>query len=123
MQKVKFYVFLLTIHYGRIPVLSTIPYMIKDEFFKIVTKNKTMIIHEAQKLDGFMRLLMKPRNTRAKWTKEEKRQLKLHLKHLSYYVPALVIFVLPFGSLLIPLLAEILDRRRTHRLREQKGLS
>ena len=97
--------------------------MIKDEFFKIVTKNKTMIIHEAQKLDGFMRLLMKPRNTRTKWTKEEKRQLKLHLKHLSYYVPALVIFVLPFGSLLIPLLAEILDRRRTHRLKEHKGLS
>ena len=123
MHKGRFYVFLFTICYGKIPVLSPIPYMIKDEFFKIVTKNKTMIINEAQKLDGFMRLLMKPKNTRTKWTKEEKRQLKLHLKHLSYYVPALVIFVLPFGSLLIPLLAEILDRRRTHRLREHKGLS
>ena len=81
-----------------------------------------MILDEAQKLTGFMHLLMKPRNTGLAWTGEEKRLLKLHLKHLSYYVPIMVVFVLPFGSLLIPVLAEILDRRGTRRRPHGKGL-
>jgi hypothetical protein len=81
----------------------------------MAANHKALLLREAEKITGFMRLLMKPRNTQAKWTKEERRLLKMHLKHLSYYVPALVVFVMPFGSLLIPLLAEILDRRKAFR--------
>lgn len=89
--------------------------VIQHQLHRMVANNKALLFHEAEKITGFMRLLMKPRNTRAKWTKEERKLLKMHLKHLSYYVPALVIFVLPFGSLLSPLLAEILDRRKAFR--------
>ena len=81
----------------------------------MVANNRALLLNEAEKITGFMRLLMKPRNTQTKWTREERRLLKMHLRHLSYYVPALVIFVMPFGSLLIPLLAEILDRRKAFR--------
>ena len=62
-----------------------------------------------------MRLLMKHKNTRQTWTKEEKKLLRAHLWHLSSYIPALIIFCLPGGSLLFPLLAEILDRRKNRR--------
>lgn len=64
-----------------------------------------------------MRLLMKQRNTGVKWTREEKTQLKSNLKHLSLYVPALIIFALPFGSLLLPVLTEVLDRRDKDRMK------
>jgi len=74
-----------------------------------------MILEEAGQINGFMKLLMKPRNTGAGWTKQEKAQLRKHLKRLSLYVPVLIIFLAPFGSLLIPVLAEILDRRKNRR--------
>ena len=97
-------------------MLPSLFHMIKCEIFKMVAKNKKLLLHEAEKINGCMGLLMKPRNTRQSWTKEERRMLKAHLKHLSYYVPALFIFLLPCGCLLIPLLAEILDRRKGRRM-------
>ncbi|MDD2302383.1 MAG: hypothetical protein PHG30_07475 [Eubacteriales bacterium] len=96
--------------------------IIRHQLSRLVANNRALVLHEADKITGFMRLLMKPRNTQAKWTKEERRLLKAHLRHLSYYVPALVIFVMPFGSLLIPLLAEILDRRKAFRKPGKGGL-
>lgn len=88
---------------------------IKNQLLRTVAKNRAMILNEAQNISGFMHLLMKHRNTGVTWTREEKQLLKMHLVHLSCYVPILAIFVLPFGSLLIPVLAEILDRRANHR--------
>jgi len=96
-------------------MLRSVSHVIQYQLSRMVTNNKALLLHEADKITGFMRLLMKPRNTQVKWTKEERRLLRAHLRHLSYYVPALVIFVMPFGSLLIPLLAEILDRRKAFR--------
>ena len=78
---------------------------------KHILKNRALIIKEGRYLKGFMQLLMKQRNTGEKWTEEEKTQLKFNLKHLSLYVPALIIFALPLGSLLLPILTEVLDRR------------
>jgi hypothetical protein len=85
--------------------------MIKRVLFSTIAKNKALFLHEACKMNDFMGLLMKRRNTDYVWTKEEKRILRAHLWRLSSYIPALIIFCLPFGSLLFPLLAEILDRR------------
>ena len=82
-------------------------------------KNVSMIRHEAEHAEGFMRVLMKPRNSRDKWTKEEKVLLRNYLRRLAVYVPALLVFLLPFGMLLIPVLAEILDRRKVKRDRIQ----
>ena len=64
-----------------------------------------------------MRLLMKNRNTSEKWTREEIREIRAHLRHIAMLVPALIIFLLPGGLLLLPLLAEVLDRRKKIRRR------
>lgn len=89
--------------------------MIRHLLKQSIRKHKDMILEEAGQINGFMKLLMKPRNTGAGWTKQEKAQLRKHLKRLSLYVPVLIIFLAPFGSLLIPVLAEILDRRKNRR--------
>jgi len=89
--------------------------MVRSLLKRHLAKNRALILLEGRRLHDFMRLLMKPRNTGVKWTKQEKGQLKAHLKHLSFTVPVLVIFALPFGSLLIPILAEVLDRREKSR--------
>jgi len=70
-----------------------------------------------------MELLMKQRNTGNNWTTEDIGLLKSHLIHLSLYVPVLIIFLLPFGSFLLPVLAEIVDRREETRKKEANGLS
>ena len=88
----------------------------------MIATNKTMILNEAQQITGFMHLLMKPRNTGQAWTSEERRLLRMHLQHLSCYVPAMAIFAMPFGSLLIPVLAEVLDRRANRRTARAKEL-
>ncbi len=81
----------------------------------LILRNRELFYQEAGFLNGFMHLLMKQRNTGEGWSREEKAKLKSGLKHLSFYVPALVIFFLPGGSLLLPFLAEILDRRKQRR--------
>ena len=89
--------------------------MIKLFLKRHILKNRALILQESQHISDFIQLLMKRRNIGVKWTGEEITRLKSHLKHLSLYVPALIIFVLPFGSFLLPILAEILDRREKSR--------
>jgi len=89
--------------------------MIKLFLKRHILKNRALILQESQHMADFIQLLMKRRNTGVKWTGEEITRLKSHLKHLSLYVPALIIFVLPFGLFLLPILAEILDRREKSR--------
>ncbi|HSR13063.1 MAG TPA: hypothetical protein VLS90_16575 [Thermodesulfobacteriota bacterium] len=72
-------------------------------------------------MQGFLYLLFKQRNTDEKWTREEKRELKDHLKRLSLYVPMIVVFLLPGGSLMLPVFAEVLDRRSARRLQESRA--
>jgi hypothetical protein len=87
----------------------------KQTLFNTIAKNRALLFHEADKIDNFMKLLMKHRNTRYPWTNEERKILRAHLWYLSSYIPALIIFCLPGGSLLFPVLAEILDRRKNKR--------
>jgi hypothetical protein len=97
--------------------------MIRFFLKRLIIKNKELIFSEAQQFQGFLQLLFKQRNTDLKWTKEEKEQIKNHLKRLSLYVPILIIFILPGGSLMLPFLAEILDRRKTRRMAKEQGVS
>jgi hypothetical protein len=94
--------------------------MIIAYFKRLIIKNKAFILEEVLAVKGLMQLLMKQRNTDQKWTKEEKREIKNHLKSISKVIPALIIFLLPGGSLLLPFLAEVLDRRKTRRLQAQQ---
>jgi hypothetical protein len=81
----------------------------------LVARNKALLIKEAGLINGFFHLLFRPMNTGERWSAAEKKELKGHLRHLSFYVPVLVIFLLPGGSFLLPFLAEVLDRRKTPR--------
>ena len=89
--------------------------MLKGILKRMLERYKDLIYSEAETMKGFMILLMKPRNTGIPWTGEEIRLLKSHIRHLAHYVPFAIIFLLPFGSLLLPVMAEVLDRRRTRR--------
>ncbi len=82
---------------------------------KIFLRNKEFILKEVLEIKGLMQLLMKNRNTGEKWTREDKKKIKLHLKSISKLVPALIIFLLPGGLLLLPFLAKVLDRRKAKR--------
>ncbi|MEK6672250.1 MAG: hypothetical protein AABY42_02095 [Nitrospirota bacterium] len=90
--------------------------MIKVFIKRLITINKEFILSELRGIKGFMQLLMKHRNTGLKWTSEEIAEIRLHLRNISKLVPALIVFLLPGGALLLPLLAEVLDRRKKARL-------
>ena len=82
-----------------------------------LTRFKAMLLEQATHAHGFMRLLMKPRNGQP-WSAEDKAALRFHLKRFAEVLPALGVFSLPGGALLLPLLAWYLDRRRARRAAE-----
>lgn len=94
--------------------------MIKKYLKRLFLANKEAILLEVLSIKGLMQLLMKAWNTDEKWTKEEKKEIKKHLRNIAKIIPAVAIFSLPGGSLLLPILAEVLDRRKTRRLLEKK---
>jgi len=89
--------------------------MLTSFFKRLIMKNKTLILREAQNIRDFMMLLMKRKNTSLPWTPDEIKQLKSHLIRMSFYVPVLMIILLPGGKFLLPVLAEVLDRREQRR--------
>jgi len=90
--------------------------MIKKYLKRLIIINKEAILMEVLAIRGLMQLLMKTRNTDGKWTREEKIEVKRHLRNIAKILPAIAIFSLPGGSFLLPILAEALDRRKTRRL-------
>ncbi len=89
--------------------------MITNYFKRLIIKNKEFILTEVLAVKGLMSLLMKNRNTGEKWTRDEKREIKNHLRNISKMVPVIIVFLLPMGSLFLPFLAEVLDRRNKRR--------
>jgi hypothetical protein len=89
--------------------------MIQKYLKRLIIINKEAILMEVLSIRGLMQLLMKTRNRDKRWTRDEKREIKRHLKNIAKIVPTLAIFFLPGGSFLLPLLVEALDRRKTRR--------
>jgi len=89
--------------------------MIRTFLKNQLLKHKALFFQEAQRISGFLYLLMKQRNTGEKWTAEERKEIKKQLKILAMYIPILLIFLLPGGSLMLPFLAEVMDRRKVSR--------
>jgi hypothetical protein len=89
--------------------------MFTDMVRSQIRNNADLIMNEARHIEGFMRLLMKQRNTGQKWTLRERMKLKEYIRRLVGYIPVLCIFLLPGGFFLIPILAEIMDRRKRFR--------
>jgi hypothetical protein len=80
-------------------------------FKRLLQHNREFIIKEVLEVRGLTHLLMKCRYSGQHWTKEEKKEIKAHLKNISKAVPIVTIFLLPGGSLLLPFLVEVLDKR------------
>ncbi len=90
--------------------------MIKKYLKRLILINKEAILMEVLSVKGLMRLFMKIRNTDEKWTREEKKEIKKHLRNVAKIIPTVAIFSLPGGSFLLPILVEALDRRKIRRL-------
>ncbi|TAN41840.1 MAG: hypothetical protein EPN22_13955 [Nitrospirae bacterium] len=86
--------------------------MIKKIFRRIFENNRELILSEGRFFNDFIHLVFKERNSSEKWTDEELRLLRKHLKHLTAYIPGLIVFFLPGSMLLLPILAEAIDRRK-----------
>jgi hypothetical protein len=78
-------------------------------------RQRELILPQVLAVQGLMHLLMKPRNTGRIWTLDERRQIRRHLWTLVRFVPVFAVFLLPGGLLLLPVLAEVLDRRQAPR--------
>lgn len=96
--------------YENIFSYTIIPLFLIRQYF-----SKQFIIEEITKIKGFMKLLMKRRNTGIEWTKYELAKIKIHLRRVSKVIPIFVIFLFPGGLLLLGLLALYLDRRKRRR--------
>jgi len=90
--------------------------MIKKYLKRLILVNRDAILMEVLSIKGLMQLLMKTRNTDETWTRDEKKEIKRHLKNIAKIIPAVAIFSLPGGSILLPVLAEAIDRRKIRRL-------
>jgi hypothetical protein len=52
-------------------------------------------------IKGLMQLLMKTRNTDEKWTRQEKKEIRRHLRNIAKIIPAVAIFFLSGGVKII----------------------
>jgi hypothetical protein len=94
--------------------------MLRRYFKRLLERNKTFFFEQARAYKGFVHLFFKRRNTGEKWTKEEKKILKGHLKTMALSIPALIVFLPPGGSIFLPVLVDLMDRRKEVR-RPQPG--
>ncbi|MBM4134912.1 MAG: hypothetical protein FJ245_14225 [Nitrospira sp.] len=77
-------------------------------------RERTRIIAEVMQVRGLMPLLMKPRNGQ-RWTRDDRLQIRSHVRRLAAVSPYLVALILPAAPVTLPLLAWWLDRRRQER--------
>lgn len=99
---------------SRIRTIVLRPMAIFRSLGELTERERRNLTSEILLARGLMPLLMKPRN-RQRWSDEDKRELALHLRRLSYISPYLVVLVMPGGMLALPMLAWWLDRRRNRR--------
>jgi hypothetical protein len=83
-------------------------------FCETMAREKRRILSELVQVIGLMPLLMKPRNFQ-KWTSEDKRELRPHLKRLSRTSAYIALLVMPGGFAMLPVMAWWLDRRSSRR--------
>ncbi|MEW6188033.1 MAG: hypothetical protein AB1585_20115 [Thermodesulfobacteriota bacterium] len=80
---------------------------------EILIRYRKKIQKEVDSVKDLTSLIM--RGSRGRWTKEELRLIKEHFVLLGKKMPIFMVFMLPGGSILLPLLVEVLDRRRRNR--------
>jgi hypothetical protein len=90
--------------------------MLRNLIKKALFNSKEILFYESRQMQGFIQLLMKPRNTGERWSDEEKKELRNYFKYMSVYIPFLIIFLMPGGFFFLPVFSSILDRRRVKRV-------
>ncbi len=88
--------------------------IIVRRFYDTVERERRHMLAEMSQVRGLMPLLMKPRN-KMQWTREDKQELKQHLRRLTRMSPYIAVIVLPGGFAMLPALAWWLDRRLVRR--------
>ena len=88
--------------------------IIVRRFYDTVERERRHMLAEMSQVRGLMPLLMKPRN-KIQWTREDKQELKQHLRLLTRMSPYIAVIVLPGGFAMLPALAWWLDSRRVRR--------
>jgi hypothetical protein len=89
--------------------------MLKKLIKKTLFNSKEVLFYESRQMRGFMQLIMKPRNTGERWTAEEKKKSETILS-IYLYIPFLIVFLMPGGLFLLPILSSIFDRRWVKRV-------
>jgi|GEM_PF-2903422 hypothetical protein len=82
----------------------------REALKEILVRYRKKILQEMDAVKDLTSLVM--RGSRRRWTPEELRQIKEHLLVLGKKIPVLLVFMLPGGTVLLPLLVEVLDRRK-----------
>jgi hypothetical protein len=77
---------------------------------EILVKYRKRILKEIDSVKELTSLLMK--GTQRSWTKGELLLIKAHFILLEKKIPILLVFLLPGGSMLLPVLVDVLDRRK-----------
>lgn len=78
----------------------------KEEIKALLLRNKLRLYQELSQSKEAMRLIKK--STHAKLNEEEKEKIKIHLIDICKTIPALTVFLLPGGTLLLPLLIKLI---------------
>jgi hypothetical protein len=79
---------------------------VNQRLLSMIKKNKAKIIREISESKELVELLLKAQNTQL--SKEEKDKVKEQISDLLRTIPSLTIFMIPGGSLLLPVLYKIL---------------
>lgn len=77
-----------------------------DEIKELLQRNKLRLYQELSQSKEAMQLIRK--STHAKLSEEEKEKVKEQLLDICKSIPALAVFLLPGGALLLPLLIKLI---------------
>ncbi|MFC4269280.1 LETM1 domain-containing protein [Polaribacter marinivivus] len=77
-----------------------------EEIKELLHRNKLRLYQELSQSKEAMHLIRK--STHAKLTPEEKEKIKIQLIDICKSIPALAVFLLPGGALLLPLLIKLI---------------
>ena len=77
-----------------------------DEIKELLQKNKKRLLQELKQSKEAMHLIRK--STHSKLSSEEKEKIKIQLLDICKSIPALAVFLLPGGALLLPLLIKLI---------------
>ncbi len=82
---------------------------LQDRFVKMLMKNKSMIFQELTESKELVELLAK--SGKQKLTPEEKKKVKAQLFDILRTIPSFAIFMVPGGSILLPVLLKIIPEK------------